>query len=330
MQGVAGWNVSAIYGILALLSLGLAVGYYVMEKQPERKFMGLYICVFLTNAGYYLLSISKTLTFALWANRISYFGAAFAVLTMVLIVMDACNIPLRKATTTVLTGISLAAFLLAATAPWQGLYYADVSIEIVDGVTRLVKTYGPLHILYAVYLLGYFVLMGVLIVRSILRKSVVSDKYAVFLAAVMLGNLLVWFVEQRVDIDFEFLSVSYILTEYLLLLLRSILRDYGMWHLKEVSMQPQQPAGTQVALLPPDVEAMFDAFLQKIDTLTTAEKRIVGYYMEGYEITDIPELAYISINTVKKHNRSIYQKLDVSSRDELMLYLELLRRCGKL
>ena len=33
---------------------------------------------------------------------------------------------------------------------------------------------------------------------------------------------------------------------------------------------------------------------------------------------------------MKKHNRSIYQKLEVSSRDELMLYIELLRCCGRL
>jgi hypothetical protein len=33
---------------------------------------------------------------------------------------------------------------------------------------------------------------------------------------------------------------------------------------------------------------------------------------------------------VKKHNRSIYQKLEVASRDELMLYIELFRCCDRL
>ena len=42
------------------------------------------------------------------------------------------------------------------------------------------------------------------------------------------------------------------------------------------------------------------------------------------------ELAYISIHTVRKHNANMYQKLGVGSRDELMLYLELFRRCGRL
>ena len=34
------------------------------------------------------------------------------------------------------------------------------------------------------------------------------------------------------------------------------------------------------------------------------------------------------MSTVRKHNRSIYEKLGVASRDELMLYIDLLRRCG--
>ena len=41
-------------------------------------------------------------------------------------------------------------------------------------------------------------------------------------------------------------------------------------------------------------------------------------------------MAFISIHTVKKHNRSIYQKLEVASRDELMLYIEMFRCCDRL
>ena len=36
------------------------------------------------------------------------------------------------------------------------------------------------------------------------------------------------------------------------------------------------------------------------------------------------------MNTVKKHNKNIYRKLGISSRDELMLYVDLFERCGKL
>ena len=78
------------------------------------------------------------------------------------------------------------------------------------------------------------------------------------------------------------------------------------------------------------MKELFDEFARKVQTLSLAEKRILNYYIKGYEIAEIPELAYISIHTVKKHNHSIYQKLEVASRDELMLYIELFRCCGRL
>ena len=85
-----------------------------------------------------------------------------------------------------------------------------------------------------------------------------------------------------------------------------------------------------VGSLPPDIEELFCNFSRRAKTLSAAERGILKYYIEGKEISEIPDLAFISIHTVKKHNSNIYQKLGISSRDELMLYIELFRRCGRL
>ena len=153
--------------------------------------------------------------------------------------------------------------------------------------------------------------------------------------AVALCNLMVWAVEQFIDVDFEFLSVSYIVTEVMLLLIYSLLRDYGIVQhggsILSVQMLIQQ--NTQrisPGALPPGIEVMFHAFAEKVKTLTSAERRILNYYIDGRDTAEIPDLAFISIHTVKKHNRSIYQKLGVASRDELMLYIELFRCCDRL
>ena len=82
--------------------------------------------------------------------------------------------------------------------------------------------------------------------------------------------------------------------------------------------------------LPSNIAELFDQFVERRKLLTEAEQNIFRYYIEGHEIAEIPELAFISMSTVRKHNRSIYEKLGVASRDELMLYIDLLRRCGRL
>ena len=82
--------------------------------------------------------------------------------------------------------------------------------------------------------------------------------------------------------------------------------------------------------IPEGIQEIFNNFIERVKTLTNAEYNILEYYIEGYQIMEIPDLAYISMSTVRRHNRSIYEKLEVSSRDELMLYIDLLKRCGRL
>jgi DNA-binding CsgD family transcriptional regulator len=269
------------------------------------------------------------------AHGISYFGAAYSVLALLFIIWDVCQMKKCNWLRKLLTGISTAAFLLAASGDFMGLYYKSVQIMQRDGMTHLVKEYGPLHILYTVYLLSYVVLMLVIIGYAWKKQHLTSPKYTMLLMMAVLLNIGVWAVEQAVDIDFEFLSVSYIVTEVTLMLLYSLLRDYGIAQPggQIVSVQMLTQLNTRQVnpgALPPGMEDMFSSFSKKVRTFSPAERRILNYYIDGVDIAEIPELAFISIHTVKKHNRSIYQKLEVASRDELMLYIELFRCCDRL
>ena len=82
--------------------------------------------------------------------------------------------------------------------------------------------------------------------------------------------------------------------------------------------------------LPPNVEELFHTFSEHVATLTSTERTMLQYFIDGYSLEQIASTAYISINTVKKHNTNINKKLGVSSREELMLYIDLFRRTGRL
>lgn len=82
--------------------------------------------------------------------------------------------------------------------------------------------------------------------------------------------------------------------------------------------------------LPPNIEELFRKFSDRVADLTTAEKNILRYYAEGYDASAITEIAFISMSTVRKHSGNIYRKLEVASKDEMMLYVDLFRRCGRL
>ena len=82
--------------------------------------------------------------------------------------------------------------------------------------------------------------------------------------------------------------------------------------------------------LPENIAILFDRFAENIKKLSPAEWIVMDLYIKGHDISEIPELAFISMATVRKHNRNIYEKLEVSSRDELMLYIDLFRRADRI
>lgn len=82
--------------------------------------------------------------------------------------------------------------------------------------------------------------------------------------------------------------------------------------------------------LPPRVESFLTDFSEKVQALTPMERTVLQYYIDGYGIEEIAAEAFISIYTVKKHNSNINRKLGVSTREELRVYIEIFRRCGRI
>ena len=328
-------KLSLVYGIIALLSVLLCICYVLFDKRKMRRFIALFGCIAASNCGYFILSATDSLTVAKFANALSYFGGAFSMLVMLMVIYKVCQLRKRNWLMWCLSVISIMMFMLAASSDWLGLYYKSVYLAEANGMSVLRKEYGPLHSLYAVYLGGYTLLMLIFIIYAAIKKRLNSPKYTLFLLAAVLLNVGVWLVEQAIIEEFELLSVSYIVTAVFLLLIYNMLCDYGIIRpetgVLSVQMLAQLNARKMNAGdLPPSMEDMFRSFVEKVKTLTPAERRVLNYYIDGHDIADIPELAFISIHTVKKHNRSIYQKLEIASRDELMLYIDLFRCCGRL
>jgi DNA-binding CsgD family transcriptional regulator len=66
-------------------------------------------------------------------------------------------------------------------------------------------------------------------------------------------------------------------------------------------------------------------FVKNIQTLSPAERVVFDLYVQGYKAKEIAEILCLSINTIKTHNRRIYMKLNVTSRKELMLYIQMIK-----
>ena len=311
---------SNIYGGAAVLSALLLIGCLFLVRKKRQWFVLLFSSVLVVNIGYTVLSVSSGLEMALWANRISYLGSVFLPLAMLMIILNITNTRTKRWVPISLFSLAVVVFLIAASPGILPIYYKEVSFEVVNGVSTLVKVYGPLHPLYLVYLLGYFSAMIAVIIRASIKKTFDSTAHAVIIAMAVFVNIGVWFIEQISSIDFEFLSVSYIITELFLCGVHMVMNENQ--RLRELVQQKEEAlrtTSTDDSRSDRVVSSeMMEYFAQGLDTLTSQERQIYEAYLSGTSTKDIMIELNIKENTLKFHNKNLYSKLGVSSRKQLL------------
>ena len=326
-------NMSAVYIATSVLSLALLLGYCFFVKKKEPWFLVLFSAVAVVNIGYLCLSLSNSLEEALLANRISYLGSVFLPVSMLMTILKTCKIKLKKWVVAVILGVSAVVFLIAASPGYLDIYYKEVSLITVDGVSMLEKVYGPLHSIYLYYLLFHFSAMIGVVIFARITKRIESSAYAMIILCSVMTNIGVWLMEQLVDIDFEFLSVSYIVSELFLLGVSFLVQENSILNSLVISTQTfkdekeahatassvdnadeKSPEVTHAE----EIKELYEYLTSKLYTLTPTETEIYKLYLDGFKTKDVMAKLQITENTVKYHNKNIYSKLGVSSRKQLL------------
>ena len=308
---------------MAVIATILLIGYFSLVRKKEPWLLLLYICVTIVNVGYFLLSVSKTVEVAIFANDVAYFGSVFLSMSMLLTITKLCGFEIKKNLIITLGSIGILMFLIVATAgilPW---YYKEVELVFVDGAAKLKKVYGVLHPLYLIYLIGYFSAMVACIVQSIRKKMIASQRHASLIAAIVFGNIAVWFVEKFIPWDFEFLSVSYIFSEIILLGLYWMMQDYVRVDLvPQPTQETVRPTPIDIATMPMEEKILkVLSFLKEGELLATREREILEMVLANKKRKEIADELCLSENTIKTYTRTLYGKLGVSSREELYALL---------
>lgn len=305
------------YGVMSAISIILIVLYQTLIKNKEFWLGLLFVCVAVVNLGYFALSLAKSVEFAIIANDISYLGSVFLSTCMLFTIAKLCGFTIKKPVVIVLVVVAFLMFLIIATSgilPW---YYKSVSIETVNGATVLKKEYGVLHPVYLIYLVAYFVAMLGAIIYSVITKKGASPKFAGAVAVIVLINLTVWFLEKFAIRGFEFLSVSYVVSEVLFVLLYWMMQDYIS--INELNSQ-SSAHNTVVVVDSLDRAEKLRVIIAKLPSgvqLTTRQTEILEGILDGKSRREISVDLHLSENTVKTHITALYDILGVSSKDEI-------------
>lgn len=310
------------YGVACLFSIVLLIIYFFVDKKREKWLMLLFISILICNSGYFMLSLSRSVTFALVCNSIAYIGNVFLPFFMLMLILEVCKLKYSKWLEYVLLGIGLAILFIATSGGYLPIYYKEISLEIIEGGTKLVKEYGPLHMLYFVYLFGYMSSMVAVLIYSIVKKKLTSKMHASFLCVIVFGNIMVWLIEQFIEHNFEFLCVSYILNECLLLFLYGMLREYEYIKTKnikdnivsvEVDMSILE---SQDKLTEQQVAIVFTKW-EDVEKLTKREKEILKLILLGHKRKEIASKLFIADSSVKNHTTNLFKKIGVENKEQL-------------
>ena len=316
------------YGITCLISIILLIAYFFVDRKRDIYLMLLSISVVICNTGYLFLSLASNLTEALLGNSIAYLGNVFLPFFMLMILLRVCYIKQNKKIIIGLVVLGIVILFIATSGGYLPIYYKEVSFEVVNEIKKLVKVYGPLHILYYIYLSGYFASMIIVIIYSILKGKIKSKLHATFLSVVVFGNIMIWLIEQFVPHDFEFLSVSYLMNECLLLLFYGIIQElelvgtrrmeenvYG--NLKSNNINENENIKfNNTTFTKEEIVSLFNNW-KKLESLTPRESEVINLIYMGEKRKDIASKLFITESAVKKHTRNIYSKLNVENRKEL-------------
>jgi DNA-binding NarL/FixJ family response regulator len=134
------------------------------------------------------------------------------------------------------------------------------------------------------------------------------------------GNIAVWFIEKFIPWDFEFLSVSYLFSEVILLGLYWMMQDYVR---VDLISQPVQEAPRPVPTDPSMEEKLSRALarLSPEEALSSRESEVLALVLAHKKRKEIAEELHLSENTIKTYTRTLYGKVCVSSREELYTLL---------
>ncbi|MBQ4282637.1 MAG: hypothetical protein IJB96_01760 [Lachnospira sp.] len=319
---------SVAYGIISVISLLLVGVCLIVDKKRDMLLLMMFVAVFICDLGYFLISIAKTLDFALNANRLAYLGSVFLPYCLLFMILNLCGITYKKWLPVVLVVISVLVLLVASSPGVLSIYYSEVSIEIADGATRLVREYGSLHILYYIYLFAYFTAVVSVIIYAIYKKKVVSKMHVAFLFSAVLCNIVIWLAEQFLPRGFEVLSVSYIMTEIFILLLYAILQEYGCINNGVVVLPPKHSiakvesgSNENEFFTSEEIERIFSE-CDIIETLTNREKDVFRCILANKKRKDIAEELFVTESTIKKYTASVFKKMAVTNRMELFAKLK--------
>ncbi|MBO6215819.1 MAG: diguanylate cyclase [Lachnospiraceae bacterium] len=196
---------SAVELIWLLLNVKRADSYYVL----------FYATITVSCLGYLSVAVSQSVSEAILGTKIIYITGVLLPILMLYTIADLCKASLHKIVYILLGAFGLVTAGCSMTIGYLPVYYSEVAIERFKSITILVRSYGPLHIIYPIFLLVDFLAFMIVIIQAFRKSHKVSRAVVITLVAEFAIAATVYFLEHIFNSRVEFMPFVYILLGYM-------------------------------------------------------------------------------------------------------------------
>ncbi len=212
---------NVIYFIMFILSVfNIILLSVVVKQQRSFYYVTFFMLISISCFGYVTIANAGTLGVALLGNVLTYMGACFLPYCFLLCISELCQASMKKWVSLLMFTYNVFVFALVwLTLDNVMLYYSDMQITQQGGITVLVTESGPLRIMYEVSVVFYAVAVVLVLFFAFRKKRNISYKNLWMLTGVELATIVIYLLEKTSDHTVDWVCISYILDEFILLLL---------------------------------------------------------------------------------------------------------------
>ena len=219
----------AYYFSMFAVSVLLVVIYaFIFHKHFDVNLTIMTILVPVLTLGFLLMATSTNIQEALVGLKLSYIGGCFLLLSAMFLIFNVCGVYLKPWMRVVLVAISFTIFIFSLTIGHSDLFYIGTpDLEIVNGAARIVnKHYGPMHTVFYVMVVIYYLMTVGVIIYSFFKKKQVSRSILILIVLSVTVAMIGFFGGRLLTTQFELLPATYNLGIIIYLIIASRLRLY--------------------------------------------------------------------------------------------------------
>lgn len=223
-----GFNIYAVTFVASILMLILLIA--IGHGQNITNYLLVFVTVAISNIGYYTVSLAQNVETGLIGHRLIYLGGVFIPMLILFCAMNLCHVKIPRLLILALLAFSMLVLYYAYTVDISDQYYSSFTLGTENGISYMIKEYGPMHYLYLVLLFGCIAITLGVVIYSIFKKKDVSYRVTICLILAEVFTIGCYLFKRITHSNIEWISVAYLVDELIILIL---IRRIGLYDVSE-------------------------------------------------------------------------------------------------